>query len=563
MTIKFAEQLQRYLLSVGIDKIYGVIGREASAISFTEVEGFEFVLTRHEMTAGVMAAAISRFTFSPQVCFGTLGPGITNYMTALATATLDRYPVIFIVAQIETSSNILNDAHQCIDNIAISKPLCKYAYELKSAKELKSSLENALSASMTYPYGPSVISIPIDILSSEVEIETSLNQLSLNPSVLDSISFESNDVEVKVNEMASVIKNSENPLIVIGDTLVKTEGATEMLRSLVRKTNIPVISTYSAKGVMQLDSPLNLGVINSYSNVIVKHEALESIFNNVDTVILLGYDLSEHYPFAWTRGRAKIVLNLNSFNNNIYKAVNPKINLVCPLNKGLKLLESKLKNYKNASIINVNEVNNKIETILTDRTEYQEGILHPQILNSLNEHFHDNYILANDIGMHRHLSSIFFKTNSPLDFITSAGLSSFGTGLSLGMGAKIANPSRNVVVVAGDGGFHSNNGDLETIVRLGLKILIVVMNSHSNALIERYQLVGKDRKINKYTSGFNEVDFTLIAKANGCASARAGNLSEFRDLLKVADFTDGPFLIEVPIYYPEYYINEYSKINKK
>ncbi len=168
MIISFSELLQKYLMSVGINKMYGVLGREDAVLSFNTLKNFEFIITRHEMTAGVMAIAISRFTKSPQVCFGTLGPGITNYMTALATATLDRYPLILIVAQLETPYIIYNDNHQCLDNVSIAKPLSKYAYELKNPQELKFVLESALKASMTFPFVPSVISIPIDILIGKI-----------------------------------------------------------------------------------------------------------------------------------------------------------------------------------------------------------------------------------------------------------------------------------------------------------------------------------------------------------------------------------------------------------
>lgn len=559
MTISFSELLQKYLLSVGINKIYGIVGREASDLSFNTLDDFEFVLTRHEMTAGVMAIAISRFTKSPQVCFGTLGPGLTNYMTSLATAALDRYPLILIVAQLEIPFISYNDAHQCIDNISIAKPLSKYAYELKSPQELKSALESALKASMTFPFGPSVISIPIDILSSDQEIDSttimSLSKDSTRPSI-------SEDSEIKdlVEEAAEIMKSSKNPLIIVGDTIVKTEGMTNKIKEFSENTNIPVITTYSAKGVINRNSELNYGVLSSYIDSVVEDNVNEKIFDKADTIIFIGYDLCERHPFLWSsKSIPKVLININSYHNDIHKALNPRVNIISRLDKSIDLLKHYLKDYKNKKLININKVNNKINKLLKDKTHYRDGITHPQILNSLNDHFNENYILANDIGMHRHLSSIFFKNNKPEYYVTSEGLSSFGTGLSLGMGAKIANPKTPVVVIAGDGGFHSNDGDIETIVRLGLKILIVVLNSSSNALIERYQLKGKYKNINRKNTSFGKVDFDLLAKANGCQSDKAQNIEEFNKLLKKYDKIDGPFLIEIPIHYPQHYVNEYSK----
>ncbi len=560
MKIAFSELLQKYLLSVGINKIYGVVGREDSDLTFNTLPDFEFIPTRHEMTAGVMASAISKFTNSPQVCFGTLGPGITNYMTALATATLDRYPLILIVAQMETPYIIYNDMHQCIDNVSIAKPLCKYAYEMKSSKELKSVLETALKSSMTFPYGPSVISIPIDILASEIEIEEG-KSIGLNKDSVSSSTCESGDIESSIKEVAKIVRSSKNPLILVGDATVKTDGLVPLIRKLVKNTNIPVVATYTAKGVLEQDSELNYGVLSSYTDSILEENVNKKLFDPVDTIIFIGYDLGERHPYVWSsKSVPKVFININSYQNNIYQGLNPKINVISRLDRSIKLLTKELNGYKNKKLVNMDNMNNKIDKLLSDKKVYKDGLTHPQVMNSLNTHFKNEFILANDIGMHRQLSSIFFKNKTPGYYVTSEGLSSFGTGLSLGMGSKIANPKTPVVVIAGDGGFHSNNGDIETAVRLGLKMVIIILNSNSYALIERYQLKGKYKKINKKNTSFGKVDFAMLAQANGCASGTANTIEDFNKLLKEADKVNGPFLIEVPIHYPLHYVNDYSML---
>ncbi|HEX6977430.1 MAG TPA: thiamine pyrophosphate-binding protein [Patescibacteria group bacterium] len=560
MKISFSELLQKYLLSVGINKMYGIVGREDAILSFNTLKDFEFVLTRHEMTAGVMASAISSFTKSPQVCFGTLGPGITNYMTALATATMDRHPLVLIVAQMETPYIIHNDMHQCLDNVSIAKPLAKYTYELKSPKELKTVLESAFKASMTFPFGPSVISVPIDILSADIEIDPK-SEMNLNKeSILPSTAEDSN-VEEMIKEAAKIIKYSKNPLIIAGNLVIKEKGLGKKINEFSKSTNIPMVTTYSAKGIIDRNSKLNYGVLSSYTDSVVEQRVNEMIFDKVDTIIFLGYDLCERHPFVWTSNSVpKTFININQYHNNIHRALNPKVNVIMKLDKSLSLLKHQLKGYKNKKLVDMTKVNKKIDSLLADKTEYKNGITHPQVMNALNNHYKSGFILANDIGMHRHLSSIFFKSANPEYYVTSEGLSSFGTGLALGMGAKIANPTKPVVMIAGDGGFHSNDGDIETAVRLGLKMLIIVLNSGSNALIERYQLKGKYQKINKKNTSFGKVDFALLAKANGCESGIAHNIKELNKLIEKADKINGPFLIEVPIHYPNHYTNDLPKI---
>jgi thiamine pyrophosphate-dependent acetolactate synthase large subunit-like protein len=539
--------------------MYGIMGREASILTFNTLAEFEFVLTRHEMTAGVVAAAITRFTKKPQVCFGTVGPGITNYMTALGTAALDRNPVIVIVAQIEVPYAIHNDAHQCVDNVSLAKPLAKYVYEIKSSFELKFALESAIKASMTFPCGPSVISIPIDILDSEVEIK-SKETVSLNKEILLQSVAHDSEADDLIKKAAEIIKSSKNPLIIVGDAAAKTNGVKQKVRDFSISKNIPILTTYSAKGILEWESELNFGVISLYIDSVVEQKANDFILGTVDTIIFIGYDLCESHPFVWSSNSVpKTFININSYHNNVHRALKPRVNIISDMNKSIGTLKSCLKGYKNEKVTDISNFKNKLNRLLNDKTIYAEGITHPQVINALSKHFNNDYILASDIGMHRHLSSIFYKNNKPENFVTSEGLSSFGTGLSLGMGSKIANPKENVVMIAGDGGFHSNDGDLETVVRLGLKMLIIILNNNCYALIERYQLTGRYLKINKKNTSFGKVDFVMLAKANGCRSGVAKNLKEFNKLLKKYDKVDEPFLIEVPVYYPKYYVNEYSK----
>lgn len=557
MKISFSELLHRYLLSVGINTIYGVVGREAASLSFNTSEEFRFVLTRHEMTAGLMAAAITRFSKKPQVCFGTLGPGLTNFMTALATATLDRHPVIFIVAQLETPYILHNDAHQCVDNVSIARPLSKYAYEMNNSGELRLVLENAFKASMSFPFGPSVISVPINILDENVEADD-FSDLVLDRDIILPVVHEEM-VEKKVHDVSKIIKSSKRPIAIVGDAAVKVEGGKESVKKFAEQTNIPVITTYSAKGIMANESHLNYGVLSSYVDSVLELKINTEIFEEADLILFIGYDLCERHPFLWSnKSVPKTLVNINCYNNGAHIALKPKISIISDLNDSIAALLSDLGDYKNTELVDIASMNQQIRRLLEDKNEYKEGITHPQVIHALDEIFGNNYILANDIGMHRHLSSIFFRATNPEDYITSEGLSSFGTGLGLGMGAKIANPDRYVVVIAGDGGFHSNDGDLETAVRLKLKILVIVLNSDSNALIERYQLKGKYHVVNKRNTSFGKVDFALLAKANGCKSGTARSLKELHELIEKSKTYDGPFVIEVPVFYPRHYINEYS-----
>ena len=552
--MKLSEKLLRYLYSAGINNVFGIVGREATEILFDEyAEKVKFILTRHELTAGVAASAMSRFLNKPQVCFGTLGPGPTNYMTAIGTAMLDRNPLIIITAQIESSGISHNDAHQCIDAVSMVKPITKFAYELRSPSELKYALESAVSASMTYPYGPSFLSIPIDFLSTTVPDDDS--KLSLHNSSLTSYITLSTDFEINLEKIVEMLKTSKNPLIVPGDTVLKTKDGPKLVRKLAEVLNIPVVTPYSTKGVLPHNHRLNFGTISSHLDPIINYPALYTLFEEPDMLLLLGYDLIEHFPSAWGKRKPKKIAQINPYLNTSHIAIKPDVIAVGPLDIAIKGL------IENASIIGKKlvtqptELRARIADMEADKKTYKEGLLPNQILDELNKHYKDDYILANDIGMNRHMAGIFFHANKPNDFVTSAGFSSFGTGLAMGVGAKLANPNRHVVVVAGDGGLHSNSGDIETIVRLRLKIVIVVFNNDMNGLIKRFQLIGKNKRNHPETIYFKHVDFAKLAEANGCKGLYANSRSEFKKALLLAEKHNGPTIIDAKVYYPKMYIN--------
>lgn len=549
--MKLTEKIQRILLSRGINKVFGIVGREASSILFNETDDLELILTRHEFSAGVIAAGVARFTRTPQVCFSTLGPGSTNLATAIATANLDRLPIIAIAAQLESQSIVYNEAHQCVDGLSILKPLTKYSVEIDDPNDIDMVLESAFAASGSLPFGPSFVSIPIEMFSAQVDDNISIN--GLNKEVLQ----QSSDFYITLDRIAQIVGGSKQPIIVAGDAVLKNATAADAIKSFAEAVNIPVVTTYSAKGTLPSNHPLNYGVINSYADVILEYPVKQSLFGPPDLLFLIGYDLAEHHPFAWNVGEIKKVVALTPYESNLSNVVKPKplYNAIGSIRDGLDYLLRH--SIPKKQPYDISGIKDKIREAYGDTKKYLDGILPTQILSVLEDHLGD-FILANDIGMHRHVSALFFQPKHSLDFVTSAGLSSFGTGLPFGIAAKIANPSRNVVVLSGDGGFHSNSGELETVVRLGLKIIIIVLNNNANGLIRRYQLVGSERKVNPTAVDYHPVNFAMLAEANGCKGFKIQNLDELKCALQKADINEGPTLIEVPVYYPDLYINPYS-----
>ncbi|WP_024804319.1 thiamine pyrophosphate-binding protein [Nocardia sp. BMG51109] len=548
-----ATALLRRLRAIGIEHIFGIVGREASAISFNEIPDIHFVLTRHEFTAGVAACSMSRFTGTPQVSFATIGPGAANLMTAVATATLDRYPLIAIVAHHETYEIAHNNAHQCIDSVSMAKPISKYAHLVTGPDDLFTSLDRALNIAQTPPAGPAFLAVPIDILAAPARARMAYEKPSSAP-VAPSSATVDGPPSPDLRKIVAALRSCSNPIIAVGDAALKS-GLTPDIVRMAERSNIPVVTTYAAKGALPGEHPLDYGAITPYMDSILEFPALDTLFEPIDFVLLICYDPAEHlYPRLWTRGRQKTVARLSDHKDDSGLSVFD-IDAVHPLREAIDFIAGNSAGTRREPH-SIDKLRDRIDELFNDSEELPIGVKPTQVLRTLHEHL-EGFILASDVGLHRHVSALFFKASRPLDFVTSAGLSSFGTGMGLGIGAKLANPDRPVVIIAGDGGFHSVSGDLETVVRLGLDVLIIIMNNSASSLIQRYESLG-NRPENPGITTFGTVDFAALAQANGCRGLRAESLAELRESIAIGTRSPGPTLVDVRIEYPDLYMNGYS-----
>lgn len=547
-----AKRLLSHLEKTGVDRIFGVVGREAAAIGFDEAKGIEFILTRHEFTAGVMADVYARITNKPQVCFSTIGPGLTNLMTGIATSTLDRSPVLAISAQVESHDAVFNQTHQCLDNVNMVAPLTRFAKELKASEDIESLVNEAIECAWQEPVGPSYLSLPIDRLGAELSTPNNVDQISSDlPS--GPIATVKPDYEHELEALVKEVEKAKYPIFILGSSLIRA-NAEEQTRQLIERLNIPAVTTYLAKGILPEGHPLNYGAITGYMDGILQFPALETIFKEADLIIALGYDYAEDLrPSMWNHGKSKVVSRIAPNTNPTGHVLQPDIDLVGDLHKTIVAIDSRTQSIEPKQDRNIQpllETKNSFLKLPDEGT----GILKvQQVVDAINQAMADANApgagtFVSDIGFFRHYAVLFGHANQTYGFLTSAGGSSFGYGLPAAMAAQMARPDEPVVMIAGDGGFHSNSGDLETVARLGLPIVMIVVNSSTNGLIELYQNMGQGHRIDSAVD-FGTVDFVKLAEANGVKGKHVGRKEQLQNEITEALERREPYLIEVPISY--------------
>ncbi|QKV97091.1 thiamine pyrophosphate-binding protein [Streptomyces sp. NA02950] len=545
-----AHALLRRLRDHGVQTVFGVVGREAASILFDEVEGIDFVLTRHEFTAGVVADVLARISGRPQACWATLGPGMTNLSTGVATSILDRSPVIALAAQSESYDIFPNDTHQCLDSVAVMRPMTKYAAELQRPDDITDLVDSAVAAATTEPVGPSFLSLPVDLLVGEIDTTQDRPTVRAPRKPVGAVQ---DGWQTAAQQSADLLAAAEHPVLVVGAAAIRS-GAVPAIRALAERLNIPVITTYIAKGVLPAGHRLNYGAVTGYMDGILSFPALETLFGPADLILTLGYDYAEDLrPSMWQRGGAKQAVRVSPTVNPIPRVYRPDVDVVTDVLAFVEHLDAHTAEVVPKTPHDIAPLRKRIVEFLSDSERYTDGMRVHQVIDCMNTVMTETAepgegTIVSDIGFFRHYGVLFAHADQPFGFLTSAGCSSFGYGIPAAMGAQLARPGQPTFLIAGDGGFHSNSSDLETIARLNLPIVTVVVNNDTNGLIELYQNIGHHRS-HDLAVKFTGVDFTDLARANGVEAVRAATRQELLAALRKGAGLGRPFLIEVPVNY--------------
>lgn len=542
-----SDLLHKSLLKFGVNRVFGILGREAEVLNFHHPE-LQFFLTRHEFTAGVAADAYARVTGRAQACFSTFGPGATNLATGIASACLDRSPMLAMSAQIETEDALHNHVHQCLDQVEIMRPMCKYASELTDPRQIPGEVKKGLEAAYSELMGPSYLSLPVDVLGKEIP-DAEGEQLLLRAGEIrreEPRAVDTGDLKA-IHEL---LAKAERPLLIVGNSLVREDAVAEV-RAFVEKYQLPTVSSLASKGIIPDDHACGLGAINRYLDQLLKLPLIEEVFAKTDLVVLLGFDLSEDVkPSMWLTGRKKTIVRIGSTRNGAARLVKTDLDIVGSLKQALQALNGPgypvtRRNW--AADISRTIRQSKLSLGNPDYQHYRT-IPPPAIVREVRRALGPDGIMCSDIGLHKQYAGLFSETTRPNTFLCSNGLGSFGSGMALAIGAKLACPATKVAAVVGDGGFHSNSQDLEFLARYDLPIVIVMMKDSAYGLIKHYQIRGGQQHDTNLVD-FMSVDFVKLAEANGC---RGISVKSSRNLGREIDraFESGePTLIEVPIRY--------------
>lgn len=525
-----ADLVAEGLAKAGVRHLFGYIaGPNARLIEALHGSPVEFVAVAHEAAAGFMADVSSRLTGRVGACLSTLGPGATNMTTGVGNAFLDRVPLLAITAQVgRLWKGRTTQMH--IDHRRLYSPISKWSAELETGK-IGATMKKAVEIAMAEQPGPVHLDFPEDT-AEELSDETPAAEPAFPPPLPP---FDPKALE----RAAALIKKARYPLVAVGLTMNRAQ-ATGELREFVGKHRLPVVTTLMAKGQVPEEGPQVAGVLGR-----ARRELVAEYYAPADLVIAIGYDPVEFNYEEWMRKDLPFI-HIDTVPADIAGGYSVACQLVGNIREILKALLSipELSHQWDPAALPAHR--RRLYRALTPpRKRFSP---HHAVL-AMRQILPKDGLLCVDVGAHTHLIGQLWETGGPGSFLVSNGWSSMGFAIPAAVAAKLARPGCPVLACVGDGGFLMSVGEINTAVRLGLAVVIVLLRDNTLSLIKAkqarhgYHFDG----VGLFGPGYRSSDNFFGARV-----IVAEREEEFREALKQGLSGSAPVVIEAVVDPAEY-----------
>ncbi len=536
--MKASDLFVQCLEQEGIEYIFGVPGEENAdfMMSLEKSSSITFVLTRHEQGAAFMAEVYGRLTGNPACCLGTLGPGATNLITGVADSNMDRAPMLVLTGQGATT-RLHKESHQIMDAVQMFQPVTKWATSILHADTIPETVRKAVRLARTEKPGAVHIELPEDVAKMETTAKP-----------LDPKRFRRPVTDDKIVDRAfDLIKAAKQPVIIAGNGCIRRR-ASKQLRLLCDLTGIGVISTFMAKGAVDKDADYCL-----YTVGLGKKDRVNCAIDDADLVITLGLDMVEYHPKLWNPGGDKAVIHADFLPAEIDAHYHPEVELVGDLAHTLWMFNERVQALGSSARLKLDRQLRIREEMIADLEEYKDddtsGSIRPQkAIWDARDVMGPEDILLSDVGAHKMWIARHYHCHQPNTCLIPNGFCSMGFALPGAIAASLVYPDRNVLAIAGDGGFLMNVQEMETARRLNCNMVVMVWEDSAYGLIAWKQ----DDHFKRHTDlSFDNPDWMQLASAFGWHGHHVEESKRLKEVLASALQEQGPSLVVIPIDYRE------------
>ena len=530
MILNGSEILANVLIEQGVDTVFGYPGGAVLNIYdalYKYSDKIHHYMTAHEQGAAHAADGYARSTGKTGVVIATSGPGATNLVTGIATAYMDSIPMVAITGNVST--NLIGcDSFQEVFITGITMPITKHNFVVRKVDELADILREAFRIAQSDRPGPVLVDIPKDITAAKatyIPMEKKVEPRS-------------DKIVGNIDEIADLINRAERPFIYFGGG-VKISEASNELRELIMKADIPSAYTLMAAGVLGYGERNNLGLMGMHGNYSANCAA-----NRADVMLAIGTRFSDRVASNTSKfGHNAKIVHIDIDSAEINKNITADYSIIGDVKTVLTKLLPKIKKADHSAWIEKIAIWKNDDYIPEDSdTELKPHF----VIETACKEAGEDAVFVTDVGQHQMWAAQFLHHVKPRNFLTSGGLGTMGYGYGAAIGAKIANPDVPVVHFTSDGSFHMNMNELCTAVSYNVPVITVILNNKVLGMVRQWQSVFYDRR---FASSEPErvTDYVKVAEGFGATGYHCETPAEFEEAMKKALKADGPVWIECVI----------------
>lgn len=529
---KASDLLVAALEAEGVEYVFGIPGEEnLDLLESLRTSRIRLILTRHEQSAGFMAATLGRLSGKAGVCLSTLGPGATNLVTAAAYAQLGAMPMLMLTGQKPIRSS-KQGLFQIIDTVAMLEPLSKYTRQIVSADSIPARVREAFRRAEQERPGACHLELPEDVAGDDSDARLIPPSFHRRPVAEDKA----------IDTAVEAIRQARHPLLMLGAG-ANRKTVRNSVRHLLDKLAIPFFATQMGKGVADEDDPLWLGCAAMSQGDFV-HRAIEA----ADCIVNIGHDVIEKPPFVMREGR-RTVIHVNYDSAEVDAVYFPQIEVTGDIGNALWRIGEALQPQAHWDFDFFMRCRDALCAQMADAAGDDRFPLHlPRLVAELQDLLGERDRLCLDNGLYKLWFARGYRCRHPNTLLLDNALATMGAGLPSAIAARIHDPQHRVLAICGDGGFMMNSQELETAVRLGQRLVVLVLRDDAFGMIRWKQ---QHEGFADFGMQTGNPDFVRYAESYGARGHRVESLKQLRPLLRDVLDAPGVHVVEIPIDYSD------------
>ena len=534
-----ADAVIQSLKAEGVKTIFGYPGGAIMPIYdalFDHLEEVNHVLTRHEQGAIHAAQGYARTSGKTGVVFATSGPGATNLITGLADALIDSTPLVCITGQV--ASHLLGtDAFQETDVMGISMPVTKWNCQVTKAEDIAPTLAKAFYIASSGRPGPVLVDITKDAQFEKLDFSyekcTAVRSFQPKPKLNAD----------QLQAASKLLNEAKKPLMIVGQGIMLSNAEDELL-VFAEKTGVPVASTLLGLGAFPANHPQFVGMVGMHGNYAPNVKS-----NECDVLLAVGMRFDDRVTGDVSRyaKQAKVVhIDIDAAEiNKIIKADAP---VLADAKEALAFLTDLVEKQNHQSWLDEfhHAKENELQVLSKNRNkDFSDELRMDLVIDLLSQKTNGNAVIVTDVGQHQMMAAQFYEYNQTKSNVTSGGLGTMGFALPAAIGAKMANPEKQVIAIIGDGGFQMTLQELGTIMQNNIGVKIIILNNGYLGMVRQWQQMFFEKRYS--FTNIQSPDFVALAASYNIKGLKVEKQEDLSHALDQLLNTENAFLLEVKV----------------